>query len=104
MITKYKLVDGKVIEATDLLDWARWYENFENRIIKKTQVSVEPSVEVSTIFLSIDHNWTGNPHLGPVLFETMVFGGPHDMHCRRYTTLVDALAGHETVVAMVESV
>lgn len=52
--------------------------------------------DVSTVFLMHDHGWWGGP---PVLFETMIFGGPHDQFCDRYTTRADAEAGHARVVA-----
>lgn len=52
--------------------------------------------EVSTVFLMHDHSWWGGP---PLLFKTMIFGGPHDMFCERYETRANAEAGHARVVA-----
>ncbi len=57
--------------------------------------AIDDEVHVSTIFLVLDHGWDGTP----ALYETMVFGGPHDTTCRRYPTKEAALAGHDRAVA-----
>jgi hypothetical protein len=48
---------------------------------------------VSTIFMPMDMGigWAGAP---PLLFETMIFGGPLDGACDRYPTLASARRGH----------
>ncbi len=77
----------------NVLRWAKWFGTAD-RVVKKTKVS--RSVNVSTVFLGIDHNF-GN--LGnPVLFETMVFGGDRDSECRRYCTWDEAVVGHDEIV------
>lgn len=52
---------------------------------------------VSTVFLVIDHAWQGPP----LLFETMVFGGPFDGTQERYSTWERAAVGHQAAVALV---
>lgn len=52
-------------------------------------------VRVSTVFLGIDHNWGRGP---PVLWETMIFGGPHDEFQERYSSHESAVAGHARAV------
>lgn len=54
--------------------------------------------EVSTVFLGLDHSWSGPP---PLLFETMVFGGTLDQEQVRYSTWDEAEAGHAAMVAKV---
>ena len=51
--------------------------------------------DISTVFLTIDHSLSGGP---PVLFETMIFGGPFDKHeyQTRCCTWDEALVMHET--------
>lgn len=49
-------------------------------------------IEVSTVFLGLDHAWGDGP---PMLFETMVFGGSNDEYCERYSTWDEAEAGHK---------
>lgn len=47
-------------------------------------------VEVSTVFLGIDHNFGFD--VAPILFETMIFGGDHDQQMDRYSTETEAIA------------
>jgi hypothetical protein len=87
----------------ELSEW--WRRPFdETRRVARDTVG---EVDVSTVFLTIDHNWS--PDGPPVLFETMLFaseswsGGPagawHDNECWRYSTWDEAVAGHQRVVA-----
>jgi hypothetical protein len=83
--------EWNIVAVDDVVAWARWFETSdERRKIAHTQVS--PEVAVSTVFLSADHNFSGEGP--PVLFETMVFGGPLDQEQERYTTWAAATAGH----------
>ena len=55
-------------------------------------------VEVSTVWLGLDHSFgLGGP---PLIFETMIFGGPHDQEQWRYPNRDAALAGHDQAVAL----
>ena len=49
-------------------------------------------VMVSTVFLGLDHNYGDGP---PLIFETMIFGGPLDQWQDRYSTEEEAKLGHE---------
>jgi hypothetical protein len=49
------------------------------------------AVRVSTVFLGLDHRWGDGP---PLLFETMVFGGPLNGNQERYSTWDAAAEGH----------
>jgi hypothetical protein len=55
-------------------------------------------VDVSTVWMGINHRYGPGP---PLIFETMVFGGPLNQDCRRYTTIEQARAGHAEVLAAV---
>ena len=57
--------------------------------------SSEGQVSVSTVWLGINHGW--GPGL-PVIFETMIFGGPYDDSCMRYCTEIEAYEGHQRTV------
>lgn len=57
-------------------------------------------VTVSTVFLGIDHSFGSGP---PLLFETMVFGGPLDEEQVRYSTEAEAAAGHKAMVERVRA-
>jgi hypothetical protein len=58
--------------------------------------TLDDETQISTVFLSLDHNWGDGP---PLIFETMVFGGKYDQEQERYATETEALAGHERWVA-----
>jgi hypothetical protein len=103
----YILVGGK-IKTTDFLTAARWNNDFNNRIVDRTDISNEPAYPggdfISTVFLGIDHNFDffydeemQEAHV-PILFETMVFGGEHDQRMWRYATYGEAKRGHWQIV------
>lgn len=89
-----------------MMTWAVWFEN-ANRTVAKT-VIVPNKVEVSTVFLGLDHNFREAAALGceqpiPILFESLVFGGDSDGHMDRYHTWDEAEAGHLAMVADIKS-
>jgi hypothetical protein len=88
------ILDGHKAVPVDLMTWLRSFEN-NNRRVAKTIIE---NVEVSTVFLGLDHNWGDGP---PLLFETMVFGGLLDQEQERYTTWEEAEKGHASVVGRV---
>ena len=95
MADRYILVNGEPVEADDLHGWARWYEaHSDERVVQ--QDIVGDGVKVSTVFLGLNHNFGKDGP--PVLWETMIFGGPHDEYQQRYTSKADALAGHATAL------
>ena len=89
----YILVD-RVPFAVDMWTWARWFENMDNRRIGEDHIG---KCRVSTVFLGLDHNMRANGD--PVLFETMIFGGPLDSEQWRYCTYAEAERGHAEAVA-----
>ncbi len=93
----YYILDGHTpIKAEDMLKWAMWFETAD-RIVAQTEIS--EAVMVSTVFLGLDHNYTGEGP--PVLFETFVFGGELEGECHRYRTWEEAEEGHERIVKIV---
>jgi hypothetical protein len=66
---------------------------------RRVALTIVGDVKVSTVFLGIDHGWGLTPY--PLLFETMVFGGPFDDYQDRWTNEVAALAGHDQWVERV---
>ena len=92
------ILDGKMpVRCDDLHMWAIWFDT-ANRHVALTQINED--VKVSTVFLGNDHNWDDGP---PILFETMIFGGPHDEFQERYCTWAEAEAGHARAVALARS-
>jgi hypothetical protein len=57
-------------------------------------------VKVSTVWLALDHGWM--PDRPPMIFETMIFGGKHDLYQQRYSTEEQAYEGHTEMVTLVQ--
>lgn len=78
----------------------QWAERFEDDLAyKHVRMSMVGEVEVSTV-------WIGLPQAGstperPLIFESMVFGGELDGYAWRWSTLEEAEAGHDQVLAEV---
>lgn len=87
MNDKYILDGHTPVPVASILEWGQWFEK-ANRVVAKDKVN---GVEVSTVFLGLDHQWGDGP---PLLFETMIFGGPHDEDQWRYSTWDEAVTGH----------
>lgn len=90
---------GEPEPCNDVRRWARFFEDAEARRVALDYVG--EGVEVSTVFLALDHNHAG--HGPPILWETLVFGGPHDGQIWRYASRADAEAGHARIVAALVS-
>lgn len=96
MSDRYILEGTTPKKCDDLIAWANWLEN-NNRTVIKTKTD-DDSVEVSTVFLGLDHSFdSGNP----LLFETLVFGGNFDGEMDRYSTWEQAEVGHAEMVKKV---
>ena len=86
---RYILVDGQPQEV-DTMTWARWFEKGD-RVVQRDDLP--GGIGVSTVFLGLDHRFFGDGP--PILWETMIFGGPHDQYQDRYCSLEDAKVGHQ---------
>lgn len=93
MKNRYRL-EGKTPILCSLDEWATAL-TIKGNAVEKTRIG---DVYVSTVFLGIDHSFTDDGP--PILFETMIFGGPNDQWQERYFTWDEALAGHNRVVAL----
>lgn len=81
---------GEPVPCEDLMEWSAWFEDSgDKRVVAQTQVR---DCMVSTVFLGLDHSFS--PDAPPVLFETMIFGGPLDGEQTRYSTRAAAHRGH----------
>jgi len=94
--THYILDDAGEPVLTDMMTWARWFGGVHNRQVALARVG---DIKVSTVFLGLDHNFDDDGP--PVLWETMIFGGPHDGYQDRYSSRQDALDGHKKALALV---
>jgi hypothetical protein len=96
---KYKLdARGEPIPEPDLMKWADWFETADRRVAK----DYVGEVKVSTVFLGLDHNFSGGGN--PILWETMVFGGPMNYEMTRCGgSREQAEAMHQKMLAMVRA-
>ena len=94
----YLLHDDHTIEAISIKEWLSSDESCraEQRNNKSVALTTDGNVEVSTIFLQVDHNYKqGGP---PILFETMVFCGDNAISTVRCSTYDQAVAQHKRIV------
>ena len=88
--------NNKPVKATSIMEAADWMENNpERKAVKQEHID---EIFVSTVFLGLDHAWNSDI---PVLWETMIFGGEHDQYQDRYTSVEDALEGHQTALNLI---
>ncbi len=88
--------DGETPVRATPEECAVWLATNHHRcIVEKTTIG---DVEISTVFLKMDHNMSVAPGK-PVLWETMTFGGNnHDSVQWRYTSLKEARIGHKKMI------
>ncbi len=94
-MTHWILEDMKP-KQVDSVTWARWFKETRNRFIHETTVG---DIRISTVFLGLNYRFGDGP---PLLFETMIFGGPLDQSQWRYSTLGEAKKGHWDAVESVK--
>ena len=100
----YRLEGHKAIPESDVLKWGRWFEKANRRVANtegRVKLNGKPIglVRVSTVFLGLDHQLSNGP---PLLFETMVFGGPMDNEMIRTPTWEAAEVAHEQMIERVK--
>lgn len=76
-----------------------WMESFDATRNDSSQIAENSSadglVRVSTVWLmGVNQNFSDGP---PLLYETMIFGGPNDLECWRWSTEAEARAGHAEI-------
>jgi hypothetical protein len=88
----YYRMDGTAATRAEFIAMVKDPRRFIGNTIIRHRGEV---IRVSTVFLMLDHSFMGGP---PVLWETMVFGGPNDCEQWRYAHRRAAKAGHRDVV------
>jgi hypothetical protein len=87
--------DGKPVPC-DVSEFGIFFEDSDNRRVEYDTLDIDGhKVEVSTVFLGIDHSFGRGE---PILYETMIFGGKHDQYQYRYRTRKDAKEAHDRIV------
>jgi len=95
----YTEVDGVAVPVADATEWTLRGGKAKVWCVAKTYRG-DGEVEVSTVFLGLDHAWQGPPEL----YETMIFahGLDLDERCERYARREEAVAGHQRMVALID--
>lgn len=93
---EYYILEGKKAVQCDMMTWANWYEKTKDRHVQDERVG---EMRISTVFLGLDHSFGEGP---PLIFETLVLGGPLDQEMERYSTWEEAEKGHRAMVEKVK--
>jgi len=88
--------DTVPIRCKDMQEWALLFKESMRRVA----FDRIDNVEISTVFLGIDHSWLEGP---PLLFETMIFGGEEDGYMVRCSTYEEALKQHKETCEMLKN-
>jgi hypothetical protein len=106
-VTIYYDRQGKSLDIDTPEGMRRFGELLEDRAYRRVGLTrvrgATRSVVVSTVWLGLDHNYTGGL---PLIFETMVFDGAEiggsDVDCQRYATEEQAMRGHSEAITFWE--
>lgn len=98
MTRKYILKNRKIYPCDDLLLWGTWLEE-NDRHVGDDQID---DIRISTVFLGLDRSFVESAQ--PILFETMLFGGPINQDGCRYEDIESAESGHETAVSCAKEI
>ncbi len=78
------------------MEWSKLLENPEYKIVARLEEDRDGEhLLISTVWLGLNHNWGPGK---PLIFETMIFGGPYNEWQMRWTSEKEAVKGHEAVV------
>jgi hypothetical protein len=82
------------VEEPDLKEWAKWWSAEENRRVAFTKFwHGFCRIRISTMFIGT----------GDQLFETMIFGGKHDLYRKLSSSWEEAEQEHKRAVAIARS-
>jgi hypothetical protein len=89
------------VKATSLLSWALWMEKADRQLAYD---DLGGFGMVSTIFIGLDQTFHyAEQGARPVLWESLVYHGPHHGSTRKYSSRKAALEGHAALVEMCKS-
>ena len=96
-MAEHYILEGHEVVPADLMTWAKWYETVDSRHVARETVE---GADISTVFLGLNHQYGDGP---PMLFETLVFGGPLDQEMDRCSTWAEAEEMHRAMCERVRS-
>ena len=99
-MTHYILNEQRQPVPVTIEEWAEWFAQPANSRVALTEIAL--GIAVSTVFLGLDSRQSMYDRHGhfqlPMLFETMIRGGPDDSWCERSGTWEEAVVAHEKAV------
>jgi hypothetical protein len=97
----YVLKDGKPVPERDPRNAGAFIGSHVDKTLLRASNGTE--ICISTVFLGVDHNYSGKGP--PVLWKTMIFWDGNDLDSwqKRYTSEEAAREGHQAGVAMVKA-
>jgi hypothetical protein len=75
---RFFYLDGHDPVPTCLWYWGYWFGNHDRHVNESRLKYGDEICRISTVFLGLDHGFSFGKGSPPVLFETMIFGGPLD--------------------------
>lgn len=91
-MSRYYDRDGSEITIDQWTDRRRSTDEYRRVAFDKVA-----DADISTVWLGLDHSF-GFGEGPPLIFETMIFGGPCDQDQWRYSTEAQAIEGHKAAV------
>lgn len=97
MIRLYILKGREPVRVHTVGQWGFWFgRSSEQRNVDQTELP--GGVRVSTVFVGVDHGF--NDDRPPMIFESMIFGGPHDEEMDRCSTWDEAILMHRRMCVL----
>lgn len=98
------VLKGKaVVPAESLAEWAEQFDG-NREAFRRVALTKIGKITISTVFMGVDFTY-GILKRKPILFETMIFGLPHNApDTQRYETWEAAEEGHWKIVETVKSI
>jgi hypothetical protein len=97
MLTDFYILLGTKVKIVDQKAWGDWWASADRRVER----GFIGESEVSTVFLGVVHGHDSDGQ--PLLFETLVFGGPLADEMTRCATYEEAVVMHKEMCARVLS-
>ena len=91
--------DGNPVPCPERDRFYEWLECYPDRIVvQHDNLSPSRDLFVRTVFCGSDDNFNGRGL--PLLWATVIFGGPHNGNEQRYSSREDALKGHQAALML----
>lgn len=91
---RYYYPNGKPIRAENApMIWVNLIGDEANKAVNANYLA--NGISISTVWLGLNHNWEAGK---PLIYETGVFREGKELELVRYSTRVQALAGHKEMV------